>query len=146
MTMISRNIEPIVKLHAEDASFYWMQRDANAYSHLLRFGRLTHFNRLLDAHLKGLRVAGEVGWTIALKNLTRWRTNGESVTAYVLMLESNNAEKLNTLWRLIKTFPDTTHSGLISALGWVAPGVAPRLYSPPSAKSQMKPLKHNPHS
>ena len=40
------------------------------------------------------------------------------------MLEANNAEKLNTLWRLVKRCPNTTYSGLISALGWVAPGVA----------------------
>lgn len=117
-------IQPLVKRHAEDAAFYWMQRDSNAYSPLLRFDRLKHFDRILNAHLDGLRVAGEAGWDNSLKNLTRWRTNGESFTAYVLMLESNNAEKLNTLWRLVKTCPDTTYSGLIAALGWVAPSIA----------------------
>ncbi len=121
---IGEIIQPLVMRHAEDAAFYWMQRDANATSPLIRFDRLRHFDRLLNAHLDGLRVAGEPGWDIALKNLIRWRTNGETFTAYVLMLESGNAEKLNTLWRLVKTCPDTTYSGLISALGWVAPGVA----------------------
>ncbi len=114
----------LVMRHTEDAAFYWMQRDANAYSPLPGFARFSHFDQLLNAHLAGLRVAGEPGWELALKNLMRWRTNGESFTAYVLMLESNNAEKLNTLWRLVKTCPDTTYSGLISALGWVAPSVA----------------------
>lgn len=119
-------ILPLVTRHAEDAAFYWMQRDAKACSPLLRFDRLMHFDTLLNAHLDGLRMAGESGWELALKNLTRWRTNGESFTAYVLMLESNNAEKLTALWRLVKTCPDTTYSGLISALGWVKPDVALR--------------------
>lgn len=117
-------ILPLVMRHAEDAAFYWMQRDANAYSPLLRFDRLAHFDRLLDAHLDGLRVAGEPGWELALKNLKRWRTNGESFTAYVLMLESGNTDKLDTLWSLVKSCPDTTYSGLISALGWVGANVA----------------------
>ena len=117
-------VHAIQMRHAEEAAFYWMQHDANAISPHLRFARLAHFDKLINAHLDGLRAAGESAWELALKNLTRWRTNGESFTAYVLMLESNNAEKLNTLWRLVKTCPDTTYSGLISALGWVAPSVA----------------------
>lgn len=121
-----KQIAPLVTRHAEDAAFYWMQRNANAYSPLLRFDRLAHFDQLLNAHLDGLRVAGEAGWELALKNLKRWRTNGESFTAYVLMFESGSSEKLDTLWRLVKTWPDSTYSGLISALGWVDQPIAQR--------------------
>ncbi len=124
MQQLPQAIKPMLVRHAEDTAFYWMQRDGSTGSPLLRFERLGHFDQLINAHLDGLREAAEIGWDLALKNLTRWRTNGESFTAYVLMLESNNAEKLNTLWRLVKTCPDTTYSGLISALGWVAPSVA----------------------
>jgi uncharacterized protein (TIGR02270 family) len=124
LNLLPHAIKPMHIRHAEDSAFYWMQRDGNSGSPLLRFERLVHFDQLLNAHLDGLREAGEPGWEIALKNLTRWKTNGESFTAWVLMLESNNREKLNTLWRLVKTCPDTTYSGLVSALGWVAPGVA----------------------
>jgi len=58
---IPQFIPPLVARHAEDAAFYWMQRNANAHSPLLRFERLMHFDQLLTAHLDGLRVAGHVG-------------------------------------------------------------------------------------
>ena len=70
-------IEPLIARHAEDAAFYWMQRSTNAHSPLLRFDRLMHFDRLLNAHLDGLRVAREAGWEHALKNLQRWKSSGE---------------------------------------------------------------------
>lgn len=115
----SRTILPLVTRHAEDAAFYWMQRDADAHSPLLRFDRLAHFDKLLNAHLDGLRTAGETGWELSLKNLRRWRTNGESFTAHVLMLESAQAQRLEALWQIIKDCPDTAYSGLVSALGWL---------------------------
>ena len=72
-------IKPLILQHAEDAAFYWTQRSTKAHSPLLRFDRLTHFDRLLTAHLDGLRVAGDVGWECALKNLQRWKACGRGV-------------------------------------------------------------------
>lgn len=113
-------IQPLVLRHAEDAAFYWMQRSANAHSPLLKFDRLMHFDRLLNAHLDGLRVAGEAGWECAFKNLQRWKGAGEAFAAYVLAIESGDKMRLQALWGVVQKNPELMQDGLISALGWVA--------------------------
>jgi uncharacterized protein (TIGR02270 family) len=113
-------INPLVLQHAEDAAFYWTQRSTKAHSPLLRFDRLTHFDRQLTAHLDGLRVAGDVGWECALKNLQRWKHAGEAFTAYVLAIESGDKMRLQTLWSVVEKNAETMQDGLISALAWVA--------------------------
>ena len=111
-------INPLVRRHAEDAAFYWMQRDGNAQSPILHFERLKHFDRLLNAHLDGLRVAEDEGWKIALANLQRWRTNGETFVAYALAFNHDH-KRPQQLWDIILKLPDTTRDGLVSALGWL---------------------------
>jgi len=113
-------IKPLILRHAEDTAFYWTQRSANAHSPLLRFDRLRHFDRLLTAHLDGLRVAGAVGWESALKNLQRWKGAGEAFAAYVLAIEAGDKMRLQSLWEVLQKNPDVMQDGLISALGWVA--------------------------
>lgn len=48
-------IEPLVHRHAGDAAFYWQQHDGSAHSPLVGLPQLLEFDRLLDAHLDGLR-------------------------------------------------------------------------------------------
>lgn len=112
-------IVPVVVRHAEDAAFYAMQRNAHAFSPLLSFERLRHLDRVLDAHLDGLREAEEMGWECALNNLRCWRMNGESFAASVLMLESRNAQRFDDLWRVVSGDTERMLDGVISALGWI---------------------------
>jgi uncharacterized protein (TIGR02270 family) len=117
-------VQPVVLRHAEDAAFYWLQRNARQHSPLMSFNRLQHFDRLLDAHLDGLRIAGDVGWECAIKNLQRWKSAGEAFVAYVLALESGNKDRLTALWAIVEKNPDVMTKGLISALGWVEEAIA----------------------
>jgi uncharacterized protein (TIGR02270 family) len=126
-------IAALIARHAEDAAFYWSQRASNAFSPRLDFDRLAHFDRLLDAHLDGLRVAdrqtsntegrlGDGGWRYAFKNVARWKTAGEAFVAYVLALEAGAAgdvSRLQALWPLLEKHADTMLSGAVSALGWI---------------------------
>ncbi len=112
-------INPLVFRHAEDAAFYWNQRSSKKHSPILRFNRLAHFDRLLKAHLDGLRIAGDVGWESALKNLRRWKGAGEAFTAYVLAIGAGDKMRLQALWDVVEKNPDVMQEGLISALGWV---------------------------
>ena len=50
-------IPPLITRHAGDAGFYWQQRDGSVHSPLVGLSHLLEFDRLLDAHLDGLRVA-----------------------------------------------------------------------------------------
>jgi hypothetical protein len=62
-------IPALVHRHAGDAAFYWQQHDGSAHSPLVGLPQLAEFDRLLDAHLDGLWVAGEPGWEIAMVRL-----------------------------------------------------------------------------
>ena len=115
----AHNITPLIIQHAADAPFYWSQRGHMTYSPVLGLEKLAHFDNMLSAHLDGLTEAGEDAWPKVLKNLRRWPRNGESFTAWVLALQSGNAAYVNELWPFLKSHPDTTMRGLISALAWM---------------------------
>ncbi|WP_338848501.1 hypothetical protein V8J88_06340 [Massilia sp. W12] len=120
------NIKGLVMRHAQDAAFYWMQRSSNTYSPLLTLERLAHFDGLLNAHLQGLRTAGDEGWQIALANLRRWRSAGECFVASVLALEHNEAARADSVWQILRQDPEAMLDGMVSALAWLRPEAAQR--------------------
>lgn len=69
-------VQPLVRRHAEDAAFYWTQLDGASQATGLNAQRLIHFQRLLEAHLEGLRVAGIDGMPLTQEALVRWRKPG----------------------------------------------------------------------
>lgn len=120
--MTSPIIAPLVTRHAGDAAFYWSRHDDSVHSPLIGLIELIEFDRLLEAHLDGLRVAGEAGWAIALSSLQRWRSSGEAFVCALLALEAPNAgERLKVVWGLVEADPARMLRGLISALAWVTP-------------------------
>lgn len=120
--MISPIVVPLVTRHAGDAAFYWSRHDDSVHSPLIGLIELIEFDRLLEAHLDGLRVAGEAGWAIALSSLQRWRSSGEAFVCALLALEAPNAgERLKVVWGLVEADPARMLRGLISALAWVTP-------------------------
>ncbi len=74
----------------------------------------------MEAHIDGLRVAGDTGWEICKGELDDFKKTGEVFAAAVLALEGNNAERLQTVYRVVESEPETV-TGMISALGWVKP-------------------------
>jgi hypothetical protein len=124
-------IPPLITRHAGDAAFYWQQHDQSAHSPLVGLGHLREFDRLLDAHLDGLRVAGDAGWQAALAALQRWRKAPEVFVCATLALESaqNSAQKeggerLEQTWHVVQTQPDRMLRGWIAALAWAPAAVA----------------------
>lgn len=113
-------IPPLVTRHAGDAAFYWQQHDGSAHSPLVGLPQLLEFDRLLDAHLDGLRVAGEPGWEIALAQLQRWQRTPEVFVCAVLALEHGDpGARLAAVWAVVEKNPSRMLRGLISALAWV---------------------------
>jgi hypothetical protein len=113
-------IPPLVHRHAGDAAFYWQQHDGSAHSPLVGLPQLAEFDRLLDAHLDGLRVAGEPGWEIALAQLQRWQRAPEVFVCAVLALEhSDPGTRLAAVWAVVEKNPSRMLRGFISALAWV---------------------------
>ncbi|MGJ7724384.1 hypothetical protein ACSF7A_22845 [Escherichia coli] len=109
-------IQPIIRQHAANAAFYWLQKEESRFSPLVKSADLRQFNQYIDANLEGLHVAGDDGWeesyagteTLALSGRSVClRFSGESVSESCLD-ESN-------LVVCIK-YADTTLNGYVSAL------------------------------
>ncbi|MEY4560884.1 MAG: hypothetical protein RLZZ618_161 [Pseudomonadota bacterium] len=111
-------LPPLIARHAEDAGFYWSQLDASDRSTRVDFARFTHFNRLLDAHLEGLRVAGAAGMTPALSALQRWRGAGEAFACTWLVAAGGAASGESSLLAELAKHADVMLRGAVSALAW----------------------------
>ena len=85
---------------------------------------LRHLARLderVEAHIDGLRVAGEPGWEIALAQLEQHQEAGEVFAAGVLALESQDQARIGQGDRRGARPCRKPTRGLISALGWLRP-------------------------
>jgi hypothetical protein len=51
------------------------------------FAKMAPFRRQLNAHINGLRAAGQEGWDAAFKNDSRWKTESEAFICWLLTLE-----------------------------------------------------------
>jgi uncharacterized protein (TIGR02270 family) len=113
-------IPHIIDQHADEVAFLWLLRDNAVTEAHYNLDHLQDLDNRLEAHLDGLRIAGETGWQTCLANLQQFKESGEMFAAATLAFESNDTERLQTLYALAETNPDTER-GLISALGWVEP-------------------------
>lgn len=117
------NVPPIIPAlvtrHAGDAAFYWHQHDGSVHSPLLGLNQLLEFDRLLDAHLDGVRAAGDAGWGIALAQLERWASAAEVFVCVTLALESADpSPHMSRVWAVIQKNPERMLRGLIAAMAW----------------------------
>ena len=112
-------IRPLIERHVGDAAFYWAQHDQSIHSPLINLGELYRFDRLLDAHLDGIRVAGDAGWQLAREALLRWKGAGEVFVCAYLALHENADAKLAEIMDVVSQQPRRLLRGLISALLWL---------------------------
>src|SRR6185437_17048852 len=87
------NIELMLRQHAEDAGFLWLQRDNAVRAPHYALKDLAKLDDRVEAHIDGLRVAGDDGWALALDQL-KHPEPGEYFAAMVLALESGRKEKI----------------------------------------------------
>lgn len=109
-------ISSVVERHAEEAAFLWLTREnaVRAPHYLLK--DLVKLDDRVEAHLDGLRVAGDQGWEFALAELKHPEA-GEYFAAMVLALESGRRERIATV--LERAAGEGPLRGIVSALGWV---------------------------
>jgi len=116
---MSKVIPHIIDQHAEEAAFLWLLRHAAVDEPHYDLKDLANLDERVEAHIDGLRIAGDYGWDICEKNL-EFKEAGEVFAAAVLALEGDSAEKLNIVYRVVESELETV-TGMISALGWVEP-------------------------
>src|SRR5260370_24463088 len=147
-------IAPIVEQHAEDAAFLWLQRDNAVCAPHYSLKAVAKLDARVEAHVDGLRVAGDDGWALALEQLKHPEA-GEYFAAMALALESGRKEKIAAGLELAQE--EGPLRGVGSALGggdWggaeppvagliSAPGPPPRpLAIPPPAIARQTPAGH----
>ncbi|MEP6934413.1 MAG: TIGR02270 family protein [Nitrospirota bacterium] len=110
-------IEKIVFQHAEEVAFLWTVRNRAVDAQHYSLRSVARLDERLEAHLDGLRVAGEPGWEICKVALgLEWP--GEVFAAAVLGFESGREEWIMAVLEVATKSPEPAR-GLVSALGWI---------------------------
>jgi len=115
--MQNQIIPHIIDQHAEEAAFLWLLRNNAIHAPHYDLKELAQLDERLEAHIDGLRIAGDYAWQVCLENL-QFKESGEMFAAAMLAFESNDSEKIHTLYNIAEAAPETI-KGLISALGWI---------------------------
>jgi uncharacterized protein (TIGR02270 family) len=115
--MYTKVIDTVITQHAEEASFLWLLRDMAVREPHYSLNDLTKLDDRVEAHIDGLRIAGDEGWEIC-KEALAWEEAGEVFTAAVLAFESGNEDRIQTVLEAGSTKLDLSR-GIISTLGWI---------------------------
>jgi uncharacterized protein (TIGR02270 family) len=110
-------IRIVLAQQSDQASFLWNIRDSLAAEPNYYLSDLNKLDHRVEAHIDGLRVAGEEGWQLARKEMA-WKEPGEIFTAAILAFESNASSKIGEVLRIGAPTPELAR-GVISALGWM---------------------------
>ncbi|RQW86575.1 MAG: TIGR02270 family protein, partial [Geobacter sp.] len=102
---------------AEEAAFLWHRRIRAVTAPHFSFEDLVKLDERLEAHIDGLRVAGEAGWAACDKNLGS-ELPEEYFAPSVLAFESGKADRIQAILDAIGEDPAKARA-LISALGWI---------------------------
>ncbi|GBC62130.1 hypothetical protein DENIS_3093 [Desulfonema ishimotonii] len=109
-------IHDIITQHAEEAAFNWLLRDSAVHAPHYDLKDLAELDDRVEAHIDGLRIAGDAGWELCKAQLM-WEEPGEVFAASVLALENGAEDRLQTVFEAAIVSPETVR-GLVSAFGW----------------------------
>lgn len=107
----------VVSQHAEEAAFQWLLRDGAVGEPHYLLRDLANLDEKVEAHLDGLRIAGDAGWRIVGEELA-WEEAGEVFTGAVLAFESGDEGRIGQVLE-VGTQSVELARGVISALGWL---------------------------
>jgi uncharacterized protein (TIGR02270 family) len=116
-------IPNVVTRHAEEAAFLWHLRNHLAAAPHIALRQLAEHDERVEAHLDGLRVAGDAGWETAAKQLEATPEAGETFAAGVLAAESGLPARMESVAKAAAASPKNARA-LISALGWLPAATA----------------------
>ncbi len=104
--------------HADQAAFLWLLRDRAARSAAYDLDDLAGLDERLEAHLDGLRLAGDAGWE-ACRALLEQAEGGEVFGAAVVAVHRWDLRGLARVLDVGGGAPDVSR-GIASALGWTS--------------------------
>ena len=110
-------IAEIVSQHAEEGAFLWLLRSNAVSAPHYSLKDLAKLDGRVEAHLDGLRVAGEPGWELCKAGLGN-EENGEVFAASVMAFESSVELRIQAVLDAVTAKPELI-DGMVSALGWL---------------------------
>jgi uncharacterized protein (TIGR02270 family) len=110
-------VREVVTQHAEEASFLWLLRHAAVSRPHYSLADLSKLDNRVEAHLDGLRIAGESGWDVVQENLS-FDEPCDLFAAGSLAFESGNRNWIDFVMETAAKNPEVA-PGVISALGWL---------------------------
>jgi uncharacterized protein (TIGR02270 family) len=127
-------IPEVIAQHAEEAAFLWLLRDTavNAPNYVL--WELARLDNRVEAHLDGLRIAGDPGWEIIEKQLDANQGPSEIFVAAFFAFETNQQKRIDKVLQIAAPVPPLRRA-VISALGWLPQSVAIKQVQALSASS-----------
>ncbi len=105
----------LVERHAEEAAFLWLLRRRAVHAPHYHLSALADLDERIEAHLDGLRVAGDSGWQVCEAALANGP--GEVFAAAVLAFASGQQDRIEQVLQAASN-PEQSR-GLVSALGWL---------------------------
>jgi len=111
-------VEHVICQHAEEAAFLWGLRDVAIHRPHYNLRDLAKLDERVEAHIDGLRVAGEDGWKLCRKELG-WEEEGEVFAAALLAFEAGEEGRVGEVLEVGTKTPQLSR-GLISSLGWIS--------------------------
>jgi len=111
---------PVLRQHLEDAAFCWLRRDTSLWLPTMRQEHLCRIDRLLEAHLFGLKLAAAAVLPQAQEQLQRWKTVDEVFVSTYLALQADLDEStIAAVEHLLEDDPQCVR-GAAAALLWTA--------------------------
>ena len=110
-------IPDIIGQHANEGAYLWQVRAQAVSQPDYTLVELADLDERLDAHVDGLRIAGEAGWAIVKEEMA-WEEAGEVFTGAALAFESGDPLRVEEMLAVADASPELAR-GVVSALGWV---------------------------
>src|SRR5262245_40510690 len=116
--MIQQSFIPrVLQQHAEDAASLWLIRSHMVSAPHFNLASLTQLDYRIEAHLEGLRLAGDAAWEICEEALGIAGA-GEVFAASILALECAAEDRQKRVFEAASASFDLS-PGAISAIGWL---------------------------
>lgn len=102
---------------ADDASFLWLYRDQAVCSPNYTIFDVAELDERIEAHLDGLRMAGDIGWLTAEKNLS-WQEPGEIFTGTAMAFSIGKKKLIDQVMEIGAQSVETAR-GAVSGIAWI---------------------------
>ncbi|PBC03487.1 HEAT repeat domain-containing protein [Mesorhizobium sp. WSM3860] len=110
----------VVRQHAEQAAFFWAQRDTLMLADPPDLAVVAGVDNRLETNLDGLRIAGPAAWPLIVATYEDFPEKGELFLYAWMAIEQNDSRRLAETLELGRQSEDNA-CGLIGALAWHKP-------------------------